>query len=54
MPTRKFGASQLLLLLTIACMASCALAGLAIGVYDVVYSSANFAIPPLTELSGFR
>lgn len=37
-------------LLTIACLATCALAGLAVGVYDIAYTSVNFEVPGSSEL----
>ncbi len=44
MPIRKSCASRLLPLFTIACLASAALAGLAVGVYDIAYTSINLEI----------
>lgn len=36
-------------LLTILCLASCAIAGLALGVYDIAYTSVHFEMPNSSE-----
>lgn len=36
-------------LLTIVCLASCAIAGLALGVYDIAYTSVHFEMPSSSE-----
>ncbi len=47
---KKNQLTRLLPLLTIACLATCAIAGLALGVYDIAYTSINFEIPQASEL----
>lgn len=54
MRTRKSAISRLLPLLTMACLATCAIAGLVIGVYDIAYTSINFEIPQAVEFLVLR
>lgn len=46
----KFQLARALPLLTIGCLATCAIAGLAVGVYDIAYTSVNFELPTSTDL----
>ncbi|MEM8499821.1 MAG: hypothetical protein AAF542_17490 [Pseudomonadota bacterium] len=41
--------ARVLPLLTIVCLASCAIAGLAVGVYDIAYTSVHFEMPSSSE-----
>ncbi len=50
----KSTADTLLPLLTMACMATCAVAGLAVGVYDIAHTSMSFEIPQSVELLVLR
>ncbi|MFK8019275.1 MAG: hypothetical protein AB8B86_05870 [Pseudomonadales bacterium] len=46
----KFHLERALPLLTIGCLATCAIAGLAVGVYDIAYTSVHFEVPTSTNL----
>lgn len=54
MSSQKSVFSRLLPVLTIACLATCAVAGLAIGLYDIAYTSVNLDIPQKAELLVLR
>jgi len=49
-PQSKFHLARALPLLTIGCLATCAIAGLAVGVYDIAYTSVHFELPSSTNL----
>ncbi len=54
MLTLTSGISRLLPLLTITCLATCAVAGLAVGVYDITYGSLTFDVMHSVKFSGLR